>query len=64
MSVFKDDHNHELWSPKFCGLKRPHRKINEGSVSRMNSMRKASISTPKIFGYFATLFSGFDKIGF
>ena len=64
MSVFEDDHDHELLSSKFCRLVRLHRRMTEGFVSRMNSIRKVGINTPKIYGHFSTQSSGYDKVGF
>ena len=64
VSVFIDDHNHDLLSSKFFGLLRSHRKIGECNAIQLILMRDARISIPKIYGYFVTQAGGFDKVGF
>ena len=62
--LFDDEHNHELLSSKFYGMSRSHRKLGEGNVMTMTSMRKAGISTSKIYGYIASQCGGYENVGF
>ena len=64
MLEFADEHNHDLLSPMFYGLSRSHSRMTDGQVVKMTSMRDAGISTPKIYGYFASQSGGYNKVGF
>ena len=64
VTEFDDDHNHDLLSSNYFGLLRSHRQMGEGDVLNVNSMRRAGISSPKIYGFLAMQSGGFEKVGF
>ncbi|XP_057457216.1 protein FAR1-RELATED SEQUENCE 5-like [Lotus japonicus] len=64
VAVFWDAHNHALLEGHQSSMLPAHRKINEGDIVGMNSMRKAGISTTEIYNLIADQSGGFDKTNF
>ncbi|XP_057430316.1 protein FAR1-RELATED SEQUENCE 5-like [Lotus japonicus] len=64
VNLFGDCHNHALLEGKQASMLPAHRKLNEGDILGMNSMRKAGISTTQIYNFIADQSGGFDKTNF
>ena len=64
VSLFNNDHNHEVLRQKYVEMFRSHRKMFEADVLHMNKMLEISISTPKIYESFANQGGGFNLVGF
>lgn len=64
VTYFMDEHNHVLFDEKFTSMLPAHRRMQDGDIMQMNNMRKVGISTPLIYGSFASQSGGYEKIGF
>ncbi|KAJ1404583.1 MULE transposase domain [Sesbania bispinosa] len=64
VSKFCDAHNHDMLPPKYEGMLPAHRKMSVADILEMNNMRDAGISTPQIYGSFASQSGGYNNVGF
>ncbi|KAJ1388043.1 Zinc finger, PMZ-type [Sesbania bispinosa] len=64
VTKFCDAHNHEMLNPKYTGMLPAHRKLSEADILEMNNMRNAGITTPQIYGSFASQSGGYNNVGF
>ncbi|KAJ1428168.1 Zinc finger, PMZ-type [Sesbania bispinosa] len=64
VTSFCNEHNHPLVLPKFTKVLPAHRRMTDADIMQMNNMRKAGISTPQIYGSFASQCGGFEHVGF
>ncbi|KAJ1381285.1 FAR1 DNA-binding domain [Sesbania bispinosa] len=61
---FCDAHNLEMLNPKYTGMLPAHRKLSEADILEMNNMRNAGITTPQIYGSFASQSGGYNNVDF
>src|ERR1044072_1118538 len=59
-----DVHNHELLEKKHSSMLPAHRTLREGEILGMNIMRKADISTHKMYDLFADQAGGYENNDF
>ncbi|XP_057444179.1 protein FAR1-RELATED SEQUENCE 5-like [Lotus japonicus] len=64
VASFVDCHNHAMLEGKQSSMLPAHRKLKEGDILGLNSMRKAGISTTQIYNLIADQSGGFDKTNF
>ena len=62
--TFDDNHNHELLSNRFRGMLRSYRIIKDGDMYQINSMRRVSLTRPKIYGSLVSQLRGYNMVGF
>ncbi|XP_057426203.1 protein FAR1-RELATED SEQUENCE 5-like [Lotus japonicus] len=64
VGMFVDDHNHAMLEGKQSSMLPAHRKLEEGDIVGLMSMRRAGISTTEIYNLIADQSGGFDKTNF
>ena len=64
VSLFNNDHNHEVLGSKYVELLRSHKKMFDAEIAHLNNMREIGISIPKIYQSFASQCRGFNLVGF
>ncbi|KAJ1394541.1 Zinc finger, PMZ-type [Sesbania bispinosa] len=64
VTAFSDVHNHKMLAGKYSGMLPAHRRMTEADVMQMNNLRMVGISTPHIYGTFASQSGGYQHIGF
>ena len=64
VSIFNNDHNHELVGSKYVELLRSHKKMFQAEIAHLNNMREIGISIPKIYQSFARQSRGFNLVRF
>ncbi|KAJ1388901.1 Zinc finger, CCHC-type superfamily [Sesbania bispinosa] len=53
-----------MLNPKYTRMLPTHRKLSEVDILEMNNMRNAGITTPQIYGSFASQSGGYNNVGF
>ncbi|CAK8533416.1 unnamed protein product [Lathyrus sativus] len=64
ITVFNDQHNHELLDEEYHGMLTSHRKMKESDIMQMSDMLKVGIRLSQFYGSFANQSGGYKKIGF
>ncbi|KAJ1425085.1 protein FAR1-RELATED SEQUENCE 5-like [Sesbania bispinosa] len=63
-SARKGVHNHDLLDKIHSSMLPAHRKMTDADIMQINNLRMVGISTPHIYGTFATQSGGFQHVGF
>ncbi|XP_039684068.1 protein FAR1-RELATED SEQUENCE 5 [Medicago truncatula] len=64
ITVFTDQHNHELLDEEYHGMLAAHRKMKESDIMQMNDMLKVGIGPSQFYSSLANQSGGYEKIGF
>ena len=63
VSLFNNDHNHELLGSKYVELLRSHKKMFKAEIVNLNNIREIGISISKIYQPFASQSWSFNLVG-
>jgi hypothetical protein len=64
ITVFTDQHNHDLLDEKYCRMLPAHRRMKESDTVQMNDMLKGGIGPSQFYASMANQAGGYEKIGF
>lgn len=64
ITLWLDDHNHDLLDDIFRAMLPVHRKMSDADVFQIENSTKVGIRPPHIYGAFANNAGGYHKIGF
>ena len=64
ITVFTDQHNHELLDEEYHGMLAAHRKMKESDIMQVNDMLKVGIGPSRFYSSLANQSGGYEKIGF